>query len=69
MSRHNIRLMYAGRPVLVVAGYDRPLRELFLQIFRCQENVRPGKDEIIYDRLDEQATISIIGELAALVSY
>ena len=49
MSRHNIRLMYAGRPVLVVAGYDRPLRELFLQIFRCQENVRPGKDEIIYE--------------------
>ena len=69
MSRHNIRLMYAGRTVLVVAGYDRPLRELFLQIFRCQENVRPGKDEIIYDRLDEQATISIIGELAALVSH
>jgi hypothetical protein len=39
MSRHNIRLMHAGRPVLVVAGYDRPLRELFLQVFRCQESV------------------------------
>ena len=69
MSRHNIRLMYAGRAVLVVAGYDRPLRELFLQVFRCQENVLPGEDEIVYDRLDEHAIISISGELAALVSH
>ena len=69
MSRHNIRLMYAGQQVLVVAGYDRPLRELFLQVFRCQENVLPGEDEIVYDRLDEQAIISKIGELAALVSH
>lgn len=53
----------------MVAGHDRPLRELFLQVFRCQENVPPGKDEIIYYILDEQATISIIGELAALVSH
>jgi len=33
MSRHHIRLMHQGQPVLVVAGYDRPLRELFLQVF------------------------------------
>jgi hypothetical protein len=61
--------MHEGRAVLVVAGYDRPLRELFLQILRCQENVLPGEDEIVYDRLDEYAIISIIGELAALVSH
>jgi hypothetical protein len=54
---------------LVVAGHDRPLRELFLLVFRCQENVLPGEDEIVYDRLNEQAIISIIGELAALVSH
>jgi len=69
MSRHHIQLMHEGQAVLVVAGYDRPLRELFLQVFRCQENVLPGEDEIVYDRLDEQAIISKIGELAALVSH
>ncbi len=53
MSRHHIRLMHEGQTVLVVAGYDRPLRELFLQVFRCQENVFPGEDEIIYDSLNE----------------
>lgn len=39
MSRHHIQHMHEERAVLVVAGYDRPLRELFLQILRCQENV------------------------------
>jgi len=53
MSRHHIRLMHKGRPVLVVAGYDRPLHELFLQVFRCQENVLAGEDEIVYDSLHE----------------
>ena len=47
---------------MVVAGHDRPLRELFLQVFRCQENVLPGEDEIVYDRLDEHAIISISGD-------
>ena len=69
MSRHHIQHMHEGRAVLVVAGHDRPLRELFLQVFRCQEYVLPGEDEIVYDRLDELAIISIIGELAALVSH
>ena len=55
MSRHHIRLMHEGRAVLVVAGYDRPLHELFLQVFRCQENVLPGEDEIVYDSLHEPA--------------
>ncbi len=64
LSRHNIRLMYAGRPVLVVAGYDRPLRELFLQVFRCQESVLAGEDEIVYDSLHEPAPDwTIIGTL------
>ena len=71
MSRHNIRLMYAGQQVLVVAGYDRPLRELFLQVFRCQESVLAGEDEIVYDSLHEPAldwTIisTLTGKLDAL---
>jgi len=52
MSRHHIQLMHEGRAVLVV-GYDRPLRELFLHVFRCQENVLAGEDEIVYDSLHE----------------
>ena len=71
MSRHSIRLMYAGQQVLVVAGYDRPLRELFLQVFRCQESVLAGEDEIVYDSLHEPAldwTIisTLTGKLDAL---
>ncbi len=38
MSRHNIQLMLEGRPILVVAGYDRPLHELFLQVFLYRES-------------------------------
>ncbi|MFZ2973896.1 MAG: hypothetical protein WA049_14775 [Ferribacterium limneticum] len=53
MSRHHIRLMHEGRAVLVVAGYDRPLGELFLQVFRCRENLFAGEDEIVYDSLHE----------------
>lgn len=53
MSRHYIRLMHEGRAVMVVAGYDRPLRELFLQVFRGQENLLPGEDEVVYDSLHE----------------
>jgi len=45
MSRHHIQLMHEGRAVLVVAGYDRPLRELFLQVFRagpaCLDRIFP----------------------------
>lgn len=53
MSRHHIRLMHEGQAVLVVAGYDRPLHELFLQVFRCHKSMVPGKDEIVYDSLHE----------------
>ena len=53
MSRHHIRLMHEGQAVLVVAGYDRPLRELFLQVFRHQESMVPSEDEIVYDSLHE----------------
>lgn len=55
MSRHYIRLMHEGRAVLVVAGYDRPLRELFLQVFLYRENQPTDEDDILYDSLHEPA--------------
>ncbi|MBS0316070.1 MAG: hypothetical protein JSR49_02980 [Proteobacteria bacterium] len=32
MSRHLLHLMHQGRKLTVVAGYDRPLRELYLHV-------------------------------------
>jgi len=33
MSRHSVNAQYQGRDVLVVAGYDRPLDDVFVQVF------------------------------------
>jgi len=55
MSRHHIRLMHQGQPVLVVAGYDLPLHELFLQVFLRQGAGSAGEDDILYDSLHEPA--------------
>ena len=64
MSRHHIRLMHQGQPVLVVAGYDLPLHELFLQVFLCQESGPAGDDDIVYDSLHEPALDwTVIGTL------
>ena len=40
MSRHHVRLSHCGGSIVVVAGYDRPLRHLFLQVLR-DEDGRP----------------------------
>jgi hypothetical protein len=55
MSRHIIRSRHDGLPVLVVAGYDRPLRELFLQVIREAADTAPKNtaETFIYDSLDE----------------
>ncbi len=54
MSRHSIRASYQGLPVLVVAGYDRPLRELFLHVIHETEGSRGGNaEQFLYDSLDE----------------
>jgi len=55
MSRHHIRLMHQGQPVLVVAGYDRPLRQLFLQVLRDEDGRLTYEDDILYDSLHEPA--------------
>jgi hypothetical protein len=54
----------AASAVVVVAGYDRPLRQLFLQVLRDGEAGRPCEDDVVYDSLHEPALDwSVIGTL------
>lgn len=54
MSRHSTRTSYQGQPVIVVAGYDRPLRELFLHVIRETQGVSgEAAEQFLYDSLDE----------------
>lgn len=53
MSRHIARLQHAGQPVLVIAGYDRPLGTLFLHIMRVESDKPDLGQELLYDSLRE----------------
>ncbi|MBS4020125.1 MAG: hypothetical protein KGZ68_18020 [Dechloromonas sp.] len=55
MSRHHIRLSHCGGTIVVVAGYDRPLRQLFLQVLRGEDGRLTCEDDILYDSLHEPA--------------
>ncbi len=48
MSRHHVQACHGERNVLVVAGYDRPLRELFLQVLVEPSGTSVADDEIVY---------------------
>lgn len=51
MSRHFIHLYPGDRKITVVAGYDRPLRELFLHV--VHDNDIGGREEtFLFDSLD-----------------
>ena len=64
MSRHHIRLSHCGGAIVVVAGYDRPLRQLFLQVLRDEEGRPICGDDVLYDSLHEPALDwSVIGTL------
>lgn len=53
MSRHLLHLVQQGRKLTVVAGYDRPLRELFLHVIH-DNDARPQQEEtFVYDSLDD----------------
>lgn len=53
MSRHHLRTVRAGSPLLVVMGYDRPLNEFFLQLW--DDGLEAEADEPAYSSLDEPA--------------
>ena len=55
MSRHHIRLSHCGGAIVVVAGHDRPLRQLFLQVLRDEDGKLTCEDDILYDSLHEPA--------------
>lgn len=70
MSRHLIHLGHGQRKVTVVAGYDRPLRQLFLHVVYA--DLAPWEDEqFLYDSLLEpeldSTDVNTVGaKLAAL---
>lgn len=54
MSRHSTRTSFQGQHVLVVAGYDRPLRELFLHVIHEADGAGgDAAEQFLYDSLDE----------------
>lgn len=55
MSRHHVRLSHCGGAIVVVAGYDRPLRQLFLQVLRDEDCRLTCEDDMLYDSLHEPA--------------
>ncbi|OJW47143.1 MAG: hypothetical protein BGO63_06820 [Candidatus Accumulibacter sp. 66-26] len=55
MSRHHIQLSQCGRAIVVVAGCDRPLRQLFLPVLRDEESRPTYKDDTLYDSLHDPA--------------
>lgn len=77
MSRHILHLVHEGRKLTVVAGYDRPLRTLFLHVLQdgngddCRDS-RDSRDEVfVYDSELEPALdwtdINVVADkLAAL---
>lgn len=52
MSRHHLKTEFDGRQVLVVAGYDRPQRELFLQVL-SGDGGPEAEEPVLYSSLHE----------------
>jgi len=53
MSRHSTLARYQGHEVIVVAGYDRPLDEVFLQVFHTSAEDGFSEECPIYCSIDE----------------
>ena len=53
MSRHVLHLVHEGRKVAVVAGYDRPLRELYLHVVHDDAASSSQEEEFLYDSLND----------------
>lgn len=51
MSRHFLHVIHQGRKLTVVAGYDRPLRALFLQVIHDDEAPTHRENVFVYDSL------------------
>ena len=71
MSRHDAQARCGARDVLVVAGYGRPLREVFLQVLTAHEGDPGAEEDVLYASLHEPwrdwtDLATVIGQLARL---
>jgi len=53
VSQHSVRTRYRGREVVVVAGYDRPLNDLFLQVLGHEDAPQAVEECVLYSSLHE----------------
>ena len=53
MSQHSVRTRYQGNEVVVVAGYDRPLNDLFLQVLAHEDAPQATEEYVLYSSLHE----------------
>ena len=53
MSQHSVRTRYQGDEVVVIAGYDRPLNDLFLQVLSHQHASVAAEECVLYSSLHE----------------
>lgn len=53
MSQHSVRTRYQGDEVVVIAGYDRPLNDLFLQVLGHEDAPRAAEECVLYSSLHE----------------
>ena len=60
MSQHSFTTILEGRPVIVVVGYDRPLRGFFCFVEKCDAD-DGGEDEFVYSNLDDLKLASCYG--------
>jgi len=50
VSQHSVRTRYQGNEVVVIAGYDRPLNDLFLQVLDASQAM---EECVLYSSLHE----------------
>ena len=55
MSRHSAPAKFRGQEVTVVAGYDRVMNDLFLQMFALDKKPGETEERVLYDSLHEPA--------------
>jgi hypothetical protein len=64
MSRHSFTTTLEGRPVIVVVGYDRPLRGFFCFVEKCDADADADdecEDEFVYSNLNDLKLASCYG--------
>lgn len=71
MSRHHAQPRCGARDVLVMAGYDRPLREVFLQVLMAHDGDPGAEENVLYASVhepwrDRTDVVIVTGQLARL---